>query len=136
MFRSERTRPTGSEAICRNSLYAPTAADALYASPHKANNFPRPAPETRAVARKLGRGVHLNLAERRRGASAPSRAIPDTVDRLVCASARTSVGKTVIIRTRLARGASWPDVILMDINLPGITGIQALNILRQDPATA
>ena len=28
-----------------------------------------------------------------------------------------------------------PDVILMDINLPGISGIQALNILRADPAT-
>jgi PAS domain S-box-containing protein len=28
-----------------------------------------------------------------------------------------------------------PDVILMDINLPGISGIQALNILRSDPAT-
>ena len=29
-----------------------------------------------------------------------------------------------------------PDVILMDINLPGISGIEALNILRADPATA
>jgi PAS domain S-box-containing protein len=28
-----------------------------------------------------------------------------------------------------------PDVILMDINLPGISGIQALNMLRSDPAT-
>ena len=32
--------------------------------------------------------------------------------------------------------ASRPDVILMDINLPGISGIQALKILRQDPVTA
>jgi len=31
---------------------------------------------------------------------------------------------------------SLPDVILMDINLPGISGIQALKILRADPATA
>jgi len=31
---------------------------------------------------------------------------------------------------------SRPDVILMDINLPGISGIQALKILRVDPATA
>ncbi len=30
----------------------------------------------------------------------------------------------------------FPDVILMDINLPGITGIDAMNILRKDPATA
>jgi len=34
----------------------------------------------------------------------------------------------------LAR-AHLPDVILMDINLPGISGIQALKILRKDPAT-
>jgi CheY-like chemotaxis protein len=32
--------------------------------------------------------------------------------------------------------ASRPDVILMDINLPGVSGIQALKILRADPATA
>ena len=35
----------------------------------------------------------------------------------------------------LAR-ASLPDVILMDINLPGISGIEALGILADDPATA
>ncbi len=29
-----------------------------------------------------------------------------------------------------------PDVILMDINLPGMSGIEALKILRDDPATA
>ena len=31
---------------------------------------------------------------------------------------------------------SMPDVILMDINLPGISGIKALRILNDDPATA
>jgi CheY-like chemotaxis protein len=35
----------------------------------------------------------------------------------------------------LAR-SSLPDVILMDINLPGISGIDALKALREDPATA
>jgi len=29
-----------------------------------------------------------------------------------------------------------PDLILMDINLPGISGIEALKILRKDPSTA
>jgi PAS domain S-box-containing protein len=29
-----------------------------------------------------------------------------------------------------------PEIILMDINLPGISGIQALKILREDPVTA
>jgi PAS domain S-box-containing protein len=32
--------------------------------------------------------------------------------------------------------ANLPDVILMDINLPGISGVDALNVLRADPATA
>jgi len=36
---------------------------------------------------------------------------------------------------QLAR-AKRPDVILMDINLPGLSGIEALKILRADPATA
>ena len=31
--------------------------------------------------------------------------------------------------------ASLPEVILMDINLPGINGFEALKILRKDPAT-
>ncbi|MEN9900143.1 MAG: hypothetical protein RLZZ152_1187 [Pseudomonadota bacterium] len=35
----------------------------------------------------------------------------------------------------LAR-ATLPDVILMDINLPGISGIDALKVLREDAATA
>ena len=32
--------------------------------------------------------------------------------------------------------ASRPDVILMDINLPGISGVEALRILSADPTTA
>lgn len=35
----------------------------------------------------------------------------------------------------LAR-AHQPDMILMDINLPGISGMEALKILREDPGTA
>ena len=37
-------------------------------------------------------------------------------------------------RVALAR-AHRPDVILMDINLPGISGFEAMNILRNDPTT-
>jgi CheY-like chemotaxis protein len=32
--------------------------------------------------------------------------------------------------------AAQPEVILMDINLPGISGIEALKILREDPETS
>ena len=35
----------------------------------------------------------------------------------------------------LARGYQ-PDVILMDINLPGISGIEAMKLIRLDPSTA
>src|SRR6202051_1365224 len=45
----------------------------------------------------------------------------------------TAVNGTLGIE--LAR-ASQPQVILMDINLPGISGIKALKILREDPPTA
>ncbi len=43
--------------------------------------------------------------------------------------------KEGILGIHLAR-VNRPDVILMDINLPGISGIEALEILRHDPATA
>jgi CheY-like chemotaxis protein len=45
----------------------------------------------------------------------------------------TAVNGTLGIE--LAR-ATQPQVILMDVNLPGISGIEALKILREDPATA
>jgi PAS domain S-box-containing protein len=48
--------------------------------------------------------------------------------RLLCAGDGT-------LGIQLAR-SNQPDVILMDINLPGISGIEALKILREDPATS
>jgi CheY-like chemotaxis protein len=45
----------------------------------------------------------------------------------------TAVNGTLGIE--LAR-ATQPQVILMDVNLPGISGIEALKILRADPVTA
>jgi len=45
----------------------------------------------------------------------------------------TAVNGTLGIE--IARAAK-PQVILMDVNLPGISGIEAMRILREDPATA
>jgi CheY-like chemotaxis protein len=45
----------------------------------------------------------------------------------------TAVNGTLALE--LAR-ASQPQVILMDINLPGISGIETLKLLRNDPVTA
>ncbi|NMM07346.1 PAS domain-containing hybrid sensor histidine kinase/response regulator [Polaromonas sp.] len=45
-------------------------------------------------------------------------------------SARDGNNGMMIARTAL------PDVILMDINLPGISGIEVLKLLTEDPATA
>jgi PAS domain S-box-containing protein len=45
-------------------------------------------------------------------------------------SAKDGISGVAIART------SMPDVILMDINLPGISGIEAMRILAEDPATA
>jgi CheY-like chemotaxis protein len=45
-------------------------------------------------------------------------------------SARDANFGITLARTHL------PDLILMDISLPGISGIEAMNILRKDPATA
>ena len=44
-------------------------------------------------------------------------------------SARDGNAGVKLARTHL------PDVILMDINLPGISGVEAMNILRKDQAT-
>jgi signal transduction histidine kinase/ActR/RegA family two-component response regulator len=48
---------------------------------------------------------------------------------------RLASAKDGISGVALAR-ASLPDVILMDINLPGMSGVEALRILSADPATA
>ena len=45
-------------------------------------------------------------------------------------SAGDAILGIALARTRL------PELILMDINLPGMSGIQALKILREDPVTA
>ena len=48
---------------------------------------------------------------------------------------RLSTAVNGTLGVEMAR-ASQPDVILMDINLPGLSGIDALKVLREDPATA
>jgi two-component system cell cycle response regulator DivK len=56
---------------------------------------------------------------------------------LLLRSAGHSVLSAVDAETglRLARGEQ-PDLILMDIQLPGMDGLTATTILKQDPATA
>jgi CheY-like chemotaxis protein len=48
---------------------------------------------------------------------------------------RLLVAKDGVRGIEMARAAR-PDVILMDINLPGISGLIALGILAEDPETA
>jgi PAS domain S-box-containing protein len=59
------------------------------------------------------------------------------VEQLVarCPDIRLATAVNGTLGVELAR-ATLPTVILMDINLPGISGIKALKILRDDPATA
>jgi PAS domain S-box-containing protein len=87
-------------------------------------------------------------------ASAPARAHPDTAQRTLLYvednTANLKLVEQLIARRpdlrllsagngnlgiELARDFQ-PEVILMDINLPGINGLQALKILQDDPATA
>ena len=59
--------------------------------------------------------------------------VEQIVERIPGVRLVTAVNGTLGVE--LARSAR-PEVILMDINLPGISGIEALKILREDPATA
>jgi len=56
--------------------------------------------------------------------------IIENVPHLRMLSARDGNHGIALARTQL------PDVILMDINLPGLNGFKALKILREDPTTA
>ena len=48
---------------------------------------------------------------------------------------RTAEAVTAEVGLELARSLR-PDAILMDIQLPGMSGVEALAVLRADPATA
>jgi signal transduction histidine kinase/ActR/RegA family two-component response regulator len=52
-----------------------------------------------------------------------------------CSDIRFISARNAPLGIQIAR-ASQPDVILMDINLPGLSGLDALKILREDPVTA
>ncbi len=52
-----------------------------------------------------------------------------------CPDLRLLTAVTGTLGVEMAR-ATLPTAVLMDINLPGISGIEALKILRDDPATA
>jgi signal transduction histidine kinase/ActR/RegA family two-component response regulator len=59
------------------------------------------------------------------------------VEQLVarCSDLRLLSARSGDVGVQMAR-ASLPDAILMDINLPGLSGLDALKILRADPVTA
>jgi len=59
------------------------------------------------------------------------------VEQLVarCSDMRLLSARNGTLGIQIARD-SLPDVILMDINLPGLSGLDALRILRDDPVTA
>jgi signal transduction histidine kinase/ActR/RegA family two-component response regulator len=59
------------------------------------------------------------------------------VEQLVarCSDMRLLSARTGNLGIQIARD-SLPEVILMDINLPGLSGLDALKILRADPVTA
>jgi CheY-like chemotaxis protein len=61
----------------------------------------------------------------------------ELVEQLIarCPDIRMMTAVTGTLGIELARTAQ-PTVILMDINLPGISGIKALKILSEDPTTA
>jgi CheY-like chemotaxis protein len=61
----------------------------------------------------------------------------ELVEQLIarCPDIRMMTAVTGTLGIELARTAQ-PTVILMDINLPGISGIKALKILSEDPLTA
>jgi signal transduction histidine kinase/AmiR/NasT family two-component response regulator len=61
----------------------------------------------------------------------------ELVEQLIarCPDIRMMTAVNGTLGIEIAR-ATQPQVILMDINLPGISGIKALKILRADPATA
>jgi CheY-like chemotaxis protein len=61
----------------------------------------------------------------------------ELVEQLIarCQDLRLMTAVNGTLGIELAR-ATQPQVILLDINLPGISGIKALKILREDPVTA
>jgi CheY-like chemotaxis protein len=93
-------------------------------SPHAGKPLPPPLPPSDAPPRTLlyveDNPANLELVEQ---------LIARRPDLRLLSAADGSIG------IEFAR-AHLPDLILMDINLPGISGIEAMKVLRADPATA
>jgi PAS domain S-box-containing protein len=88
--------------------------------------------ETVALPRISARGVKHTLLYVEDN-PANMNLIEQLIERLPDIRLLTAVNGTLGIE--LAR-STLPQVILMDVNLPGISGIKALQILREDPAMA
>ncbi len=100
------------------------------APPSLVQETPEPAPITHPE-------VHRGAARRMLLYVEDNPANLQLVEQLIArrADLRLLSAKDGIVGIQLARD-NHPDVILMDINLPGISGIEALKILREDSATA
>jgi signal transduction histidine kinase/CheY-like chemotaxis protein len=87
-------------------------------------NLPKPEPSDHVPQRTLlyveDNPLNLELVE-------------ELLERFPEITLTTAVNGTLGVE---AARATHPQVILMDINLPGISGIKALKILREDPTTA
>ena len=95
-----------------------------------------------AIRRSRARGAGAAAGARRHAAAHPAlcrgqSGQPELVEELIARrpDLRLLSAADGNLGIEIAR-AYQPDVILMDINLPGISGIEAMQILRADPATA
>ena len=84
-----------------------------------------------ADVREVGPALQHRLGDA--GRVAPGGAVEELIARRPDLRLLTAVNGTLGIE--VAR-ASQPEMILMDVNLPDISGIEAMKILREDPVTA
>jgi PAS domain S-box-containing protein len=103
-----------------------TSATPAVSSPHAGDSLPLPQPLSPPDAPPL---TLLYVEDNPANLELVEQLIARRPDLRLLSAADGSIG------IEFAR-AHLPDLILMDINLPGISGIEAMKVLRADPATA